>query len=296
MLPWPSAYTLLDRKSVNADPLRVIVRKARVIQGGADDAPGTISEVSGKGIDVATGQGRIRIIELQRAGKSALSVEAFFYLCFPFLLAWVYKAGTKPLIIFTVIIWIVTQVVLLDQLNSSSYAPKSLLHDFIYYNPLMHLNSFLAGILCGIYLKRNPDSYENQKNNTFLVLLSLGIIFILIWSRPYLEELLGMKLAFTNGLLAPAFLLFIVLLARNESRISKILSYSGLVLLGEASYSLYILQKPVHGIYDKIIVPRLELSETMHFYVFLFILIIVSILSYKIFETPMRKVIRKRFS
>ena len=237
-------------------------------------------------------------ITLNTPGWS-LSVEAFFYLCFPFILIWVYKVGTKPLFIFTLILWLVTQIVLLDQLNSDAYAPKSLLHDLIYYNPLMHLNSFVAGILCGIYLKRNSNNYENrinQSKNTVLLLLSLALIFLLIWARPFLEQLLNIKLAFTNGLLTPAFLLFIVLLARNKGRISKILSYSGLVLLGEASYSLYIIQKPVHGIYDKIIVPRVALSETSHFYIFLVILIITSIISYKIFETPMRKIIRQQFS
>lgn len=233
-------------------------------------------------------------ITLNTPGWS-LSVEAFFYLCFPFLLIWVYKKGIKPLFIFTLIIWLITQTVLLDQLNSNAYAPKSLLHDFIYYNPLMHLNSFLAGLLCGIYLKRNLNN-QDRPNNTGFLLLSLFLIFLLIWSRPHLEVLLNMKLAFTNGLLAPAFLLFIVLLARNKGKISEVLSYSGLVLLGEASYSLYILQKPVHGIYDKIIVPRLALSDATHFYIFLVILIIVSIISYKIFETPMRKIIRRWFS
>ena len=232
-------------------------------------------------------------ITLNTPGWS-LSVEAFFYLCFPFLLIWVYKLGTKSLAIFTVILWLVTQTVLLTQLNSSEYAPKSLLHDFIYYNPLMHLNSFVAGLLCGIYLKRNP-SHKNQGKNGFWLAFSFATIFLLIWSRPHLESLLGIKLAFTNGLLAPAFLFFIVLLARHKGIITKLFSYSWLILLGEASYSLYILQKPVHGIYDKIIVPRISLSETTHFYIFLILLIIISIMSYKYFETPMRKIIRKRF-
>jgi len=233
-------------------------------------------------------------ITLNTPGWS-LSVEAFFYLCFPFLLIWVYKHGTKPLAIFTVILWVITQTLLLTLLNSNEYAPKSLLHDFIYYNPLMHLNSFVAGLLCGIYLKRNPPIKSQEKNTPWL-LLSFSLIFLLIWSRPHLESLLGIKLALTNGLLAPAFLLFIILLARNKSIITKIFSHGWLILLGEASYSLYILQKPIHGVYDKVIAPKVLLSETTHFYIFIIILILISILSYKYFETPMRKYIRKKFS
>jgi peptidoglycan/LPS O-acetylase OafA/YrhL len=232
-------------------------------------------------------------ITLNTPGWS-LSVEAFFYLCFPFLLIWAYKLGTKSLAIFTVFLWLATQVTLLTLLNSSEYAPKSLLHDFIYYNPLMHLNSFLAGFLCGIYLKNNPAT--KRKSNILWLMISFALIFLLIWARPHLENFLGIKLAFTNGLLAPAFLFFIVVLARHKGFITKIFSYSWLILLGDASYSLYILQKPVHGIYDKIIMQRIPLSEITHFYIFLFMLIVISILSYKYLETPMRRAIRQRFS
>jgi len=232
-------------------------------------------------------------ITLNTPGWS-LSVEAFFYLCFPFLLIWVYRVGTKPLAIFTVILWLATQVILLTQLNSSSYAPKTDLHDLIYYYPLMHLNSFVAGLLCGVYLKNNAEKFSARSSSTLLLALSFTLIFLLIWARPHLESLLGIKIAFTNGLLAPAFLWFIFLLANHKGTISKILSYSGLVLLGEASYSLYILQKPVHGIYDKIIVPRIHLSEGVHFYIFLALLIIISILSFKYFETPLRKYLRSK--
>ncbi len=232
-------------------------------------------------------------ITLNTPGWS-LSVEAFFYLCFPFLLLWVYKVGTKPLAIFTIVLWVATQIILLTQLNSSHYAPKTDLHDLIYYYPLMHLNSFVAGLLIGIYLKKNTGKIQ-ASNNTLWLVLSFALIFILIWARPHIESLLGFKIAFTNGLLAPAFLWFIVLLARNKSMITKVFSYSWLVLLGEASYSLYILQKPIHGIYDKLVVPRLALSETLHFYIFLILLIIVSILSFIYFETPLRKYLRNKY-
>lgn len=237
-------------------------------------------------------------ITLNTPGWS-LSVEAFFYLCFPFLLAWIYKRGIKSLTIFAVILWLITQIVLLVQLNSEAYAPKSLLHDAIYYNPLMHVNQFVLGLVCGVFFKnaRGNNTNNSQNNNTGLwLLLSFIVMFLLIWGRPHLEGLLGIKLAFTNGLLAPVFLAIIIFLANHKGVITKLFSLPFLVLLGEASYSLYILQKPVQGIYDKVIVPRINLSETLHFYIFVVLLIIISIISYKFFETPMRKLINKKFS
>ena len=234
-------------------------------------------------------------ITLNTPGWS-LSVEAFFYLCFPFLLAWAYKRGIKSLTVFAIGLWIITQTILLIQLNSDAYAPKSLLHDFIYYNPIMHLNQFVIGLVCGVYLKI-PSSSSNTKNNIGLWLLfSFIAMFLLIWGRPHLESLFGIRLAFTNGLLAPIFIALIVFLAQYEGYVTKIFSYPFLILLGEASYSLYILQKPVYGIYDRVIVPRVDLSETLHFYIFIILLVFISIASYKFLETPMRKMINKKLN
>lgn len=233
-------------------------------------------------------------ITLNTPGWS-LSVEAFFYFCFPFLLLWIYKHGTKLLSLISIIFWLATQFILLYLLNSEAYAPKTLLHDFIYYNPFMHLNTFIMGLLCGVLFKKQHQNIP-IKNNGIWLITSFIIIFLLIWARPHLENISGYKLAYTNGLLSPFFLLFIVLLANNKGLISKLLSFPILILLGEASYSLYILQKPIHGLYDKLIVPRLPLSETSHFYIFLVILILVSILSYLYLEKPARKIIRAKFS
>lgn len=233
-------------------------------------------------------------ITLNTPGWS-LSVEAFFYFCFPFLLFWVYKKGTRPLLILGIALWIITQVTLHILLNSDAYQPKLLLHDFIYYNPVMHLNSFILGLVVGIVLKKNPMKFE-QKNLGFWLLISFVLMFSIIWARPHLEAVFSFRLAFTNGLIAPVFLLFIYLLANYKGFISKLFQLPIFILLGEASYSLYILQKPVYGLYDRLIVPRIELSVTLHFYIFLILLILISIASYKLFETPMRIWIRKRYS
>lgn len=234
-------------------------------------------------------------ITLNTPGWS-LSVEAFFYLCFPFLLIWIYKHGVKSLNYIAIGLWLITQVVLLAALNSEAYIPKNLLHDFIYYNPLMHLNQFVLGLVCGVYLKSTHSNNDKKTNSGLWLFAAFICMFLLIWVRPHLETILGLKLAFTNGLLAPVFLAIIIFLAKHKGFITKIFCYPLLILLGEASYSLYILQKPVYGIYDRIIMPRVDLSETAHFYLFLFILTLISIASYKLFETPIRKLINKKFN
>lgn len=221
----------------------------------------------------------------------SLSVEAFFYLCFPFLLALIYRTGLKHLTILCIILWIATQVVLMTGINSPEYTGKGLLHDFVYYHPLMHINAFIAGLLCGVLFKNKADSLKSS--NSLWLLGALILIILLLELRPLLESIIGFKLAYTNGLIAPAFLLFIWFLASNKGRLQSILSHPFLILLGEASFSLYILQKPVFGLYNRILEPRLNLGDIADFYSALILLIIISIISYKLFETPARTLINK---
>lgn len=221
----------------------------------------------------------------------SLSVEAFFYLCFPFLLALIYRTGLKYLTIVCFVLWLITQFILLTGINSPEYTGKSLLHDFVYYHPLMHINAFIAGLLCGVLYKSKADSLKSP--NPVWLLGSLLLIVMLLELRPFFESIVGYKLAYTNGLIAPVFLLFIWLLASTKGRIQTLLSHPTLILLGEASFSLYILQKPVYGLYNRILEPRLGLGEVADFYVALILLIILSIASYKLFETPARTYINK---
>lgn len=218
----------------------------------------------------------------------SLSVEAFFYLTFPLLLLIIYRGGLKALFTFSLILWVATQVFHAYLLNSSAYIPHNALHDFIYYNPLMHINTFILGLLVGIYyqnkqLNKIPPSY-----NGILLFLVLVVIAVLLIIRPHITPWFGYTVDYTNGLIAPLFLLSIVLLARERGRIKKIFTYSWFVLLGEASYSLYILQRPVYGLYNKYIATQIDTSELWHFYFYLVFLITISIISYKLFETPLR--------
>jgi peptidoglycan/LPS O-acetylase OafA/YrhL len=158
----------------------------------------------------------------------------------------------------------------------------------------MHVNAFLAGLICGVFFKQNAHKLKSP--HPAWLLASLGLIVLLLETRPQLEALLGMKLAYTNGLIAPAFLLFIWLLAASKNKLTGWLSHPLLILLGEASFSLYILQKPVFGLYNRLIETRVNLGDIADFYAALLLLIVMSIASYKLFETPAREWIKKRLS
>lgn len=68
--PWPVAQTLL-----NGEVLRIW--QAELIPDTSNARPGTITNVSKQGIDVATSDGNLRITQLQMPGKRAMQVQDF---------------------------------------------------------------------------------------------------------------------------------------------------------------------------------------------------------------------------
>ncbi len=223
----------------------------------------------------------------------SLSVEAFFYLCFPFLLAFIQKGNFKLFAFMAIGFWFLTQGIHTYLLNTSTYQPLNAVHDFIYYNPLMHLNAFMLGMVAGICFKYNKSFIQALRPySTLGFVISSLLVATLIAFQPQIIKALSLDIAFTNGLLAPLLMLVIIFLGLNTGSIAQVLSNKWLVLLGEASFSLYILQRPIYGIYQALIGSKIQLSETTHFYLYVLILIATSILSFKLFETPMRALIR----
>lgn len=69
MIPWPSAYTYLDKKI-----LKIFSAK---IQLSSNGKPGEILRAGEQGISVATGKGSLLITEIQLEGKKKMSVAEF---------------------------------------------------------------------------------------------------------------------------------------------------------------------------------------------------------------------------
>ena len=76
--------------------------------------------------------------------------------------------------------------------------------------------------------------------------------------------------------------------------ISKVLQNKTLVLLGEASYGMYILQEPISQIYYYRFAARTSWSDSAHFYVLIGLLIVVPILTLKWVENPARYWLREQ--
>jgi peptidoglycan/LPS O-acetylase OafA/YrhL len=171
----------------------------------------------------------------------SLSVEAFFYLVFPFALVWLGSRGKSQMFALLGLLWLVSLAV------STSYVmlkpdglalPNSSLENaawlnVVKFNPLVRLPEFLMGMTTGMLFLRN--SANDRKLATPLVLGALfGILSIAYFSPAIPYPILH------TGLFNGLFATLVYGLALGPSW-TKFLNARVLVLLGDASYSLYLL-------------------------------------------------------
>ncbi len=225
----------------------------------------------------------------------SLSVEIFFYTSFPFLLWYIKKNSltSKNIGFLAFFLWAITHITTTIALNKYYTGFPSVLHDIIFYLPLTHFCSFVFGLAGAMWLLDNQD----KKYNEILVFICLILTFTaIIWilnNKGYITYFFKLKrLAFDSSLLAPVFLALIVLISLTRSHYIKILRFYPLVILGEASYSLYILQFPMYLFYQKYISKMLALDTTANFWVFFIFLVIISIMTFFLFEKPVNKFLR----
>jgi methionyl-tRNA formyltransferase len=80
MQPWPAAYSLLPGShGERAEPLRVIIHRTEPVDAAPPPGarPGTVLEAQGDRLIVAAGQGGVRLLTVQIAGRKAMPADAF---------------------------------------------------------------------------------------------------------------------------------------------------------------------------------------------------------------------------
>ena len=228
----------------------------------------------------------------------SLSVEMFFYFLFPFMVVLIKRLGVTPqrVLMAAFGLWLLTQGVLIAALNLGWYQGyPSLSHDLMFYFPPTHLCSFLLGVAAGVwFLSRETASLPGAVSLP-LVGLSAFIIGYMLQNSAIIQWQVGLKLPFESSFLAPFFGFFILSIALCHSRLISIFTLRPMVLLGEASYSLYILQIPLHHLYLAVVTRFGEVDPVVRFIGLVLFLIGVSILSFLYFEKPANRYLRYTF-
>jgi peptidoglycan/LPS O-acetylase OafA/YrhL len=219
----------------------------------------------------------------------SISVEMFFYLIFPFLVNNFYRKYTFRFnLILIILFWVVNQFFF--QLLNSKFI---IIHGFegqnMYYHPFLHLNEFLIGNLTAIYFI-NTKEKNIKVNHTFFILFLIITLLIL------LKFHFGVN--YHNGFLSFIFVPLILLISKSSDIITDFFKKNIFVFLGEISFGIYILQRPVSKIFTPFLIEkhtgiRLDLNDPKLFFIRLLCLIIISSLSYLFFEKPLRNEIKR---
>ena len=214
----------------------------------------------------------------------SLSVELFFYICFPFLFNLLYRRFSYQKLLLPFILFFgLTQVVFIFLLQSQLYqGPHTGSHDLLFYFPLVHLSQFLLGNLAGLYFISTKN--RKQRNNSIYILLLIVVCgLILSFDNTF---------KYHNGLLAFIFIPLILLISNDNGWISKLCNKKLMIYLGKISYGVYILQIPVFVIFKKIL-KNLDIQDnTFIFYSSLIVLLVFSSITYQYIEAPLRKKIK----
>jgi len=212
----------------------------------------------------------------------SLSVETVFYLLFPFIGIWIWKLRGPGLWIAAVVFWLGGQGIV--------YAlTPHVIEETIKFNPLLHISTFALGIVLArwqtLQREKHGTSPKHGASIAMALLLTLAICAALVhWLASVPMNNLN------DGLMAPAFGCLIWAFSANRSLPARILSAPWLVVLGEASYGLYLIHLPVYHVYE-----RLHLVGVRSLYpVYLCTCIGLSVLSFYLIETPVRKWILTR--
>jgi peptidoglycan/LPS O-acetylase OafA/YrhL len=209
-------------------------------------------------------------------------------LLFPMVLVPAARLFRRHFTLMFVAIWILSAVPVLwyAMMQPEGFADDTTSHlmllSIVKFNPLLRLPEFLLGIGLGV-LFLDGTRVPKPRTVALVCVASLLAIFGVLADISYP--------AFHNGLLAPIYGLLILALASSPNTLNRPL----LVLLGEASYSLYLFHIPVYY-WCAAAAKRLGWDHYNAFFIgYLIVAVLVSIVSYKLIEVPGRGFIRSHF-
>ncbi|MDQ1410507.1 MAG: hypothetical protein QOJ41_2242 [Acidobacteriaceae bacterium] len=208
-----------------------------------------------------------------------LSVEAFFYLCFPLVLPWLSRQSNIVLRSAGVILLFVsvlahTPVKGLGAVPSGGLIPL----------PLWRLPEFLLGIILGLLFLRSLPRQEPPR--FALTSISIAGCFLA----------LSLPLGSWVSIVMIPYAMLIFELACGNSWWARILSTRLMLLLGGASYAIYLLQFPVRS-WTRTIFLHLPTSlQPFGAPLTPLILVLFSILVFRFWEEPARRTLRRWFT
>ena len=208
----------------------------------------------------------------------SLSVETVFYFLFPFIAGILWQRTAKSALLLLSLLYL--GGVFLISAAIRLHLPEEML----IYLPVLHLMQFAVGILLAkvfLSLTRSEErgSWLRRLTIPILLVVLAGFWCIICWPHIIPKPILhdgGLLLLF-----GPLILVF----AGGHPLINKFFSHPFLVLLGEASYGLYLLHMVLWHYLSYVIASPIESWLYMSYLV---AAVALSVVSFRYFEQPAR--------
>lgn len=238
----------------------------------------------------------------------SVSAEFFFYATFPFVCAWLSArhrttASLAKLFVAVLLGGLALYVGVIYLLNFVVHVSGEAQYIFVCYNPLLRYSEFMAGCIAGqFFLQRrswfplfSADARRARRWRDGVLAISILAVCLRIGSSDYTgpsQWLWLLDVAVKFPIFLVPFTAIILAVASGPSFLSFVLERPWMILLGEASYSLYIihwsattfLRMSFLGSYGTPVVHGLVLLATVG----------ASLLCYRYVEVPWRDRLRGR--
>jgi peptidoglycan/LPS O-acetylase OafA/YrhL len=213
----------------------------------------------------------------------SLSAEMFFYLVFPVACIKLSKASTTQLLVTAVVCW------LLSLLGMNMHTLFHLTeYDLWVFLPVVRLPEFLMGMAAGFIWKRRKTAVFDQCAPYLSV--SCVVVLAAAMCLPVNE-----KISF-SGFFSPVAAVLICSLACGRGALVRLMSSRPIVLLGGASYSMYILHWPLwligrHFFANTRIIDQ---QPNLYFLAYFVFTTFAACLCFLYIEEPMNRILRRR--
>ncbi|MDQ2137359.1 acyltransferase [Alcaligenaceae bacterium B3P038] len=233
----------------------------------------------------------------------SISAEAFFYLCFPFLSknlarSWHWKF-LLVVALGAAVLFVATALQVPSYSHNAPFQVSST--GMSYISPFVRISEFFLGMLTALayskyahVLKLKPVIW------TLLEIGALALVPVMVHFSRVATGFVGSTLTHSEPVSeylghaggAPAFMVVIFIMAFGNGYISRLLFWRPLVILGEASFALYLVHQIFIGWYFMNIPSLTAIPNNVVFVVYWVASILASLLLWRFVETPMRQKIR----
>ncbi len=209
----------------------------------------------------------------------SLSCEAFFYVIFPFVMVYVRRLSYSSVVRKMLYVWIASLAAI--TLLVVVLFPGDL---FWHLHPLVNAPSFLLGVGTSVIYRKLSQAV----NLKFYSSVALAVVVAVVGGQWLSKPSFGIEMAQVPSFLL--FLLFLALMSDNHLLV-KLFKNRFLVLLGKASYALYLFHTLAYEIWSRELEKLFSGQSRLLYVAAVVFMVMVSVVLYKFYEKPMYRLI-----